>query len=224
MVGRRIPDLEIYLLDERQQPVPIGVPGELYVGGAGVARGYLNRPELTGERFIAHPFSAKGGERLYRSGDLARYVTDGDLEYLGRIDHQVKIRGFRIETGEIEAVLASHPNVRKAVVVPKELEPGHKYLAAYVTGAGGPGTDELRAFLEQRLPGYMIPATLMWVDSIKLTTNGKVDRKSLPEPARVSRTFCESSGLALTITFSNSAAIRSSPRTSWLPHVAPDCI
>jgi amino acid adenylation domain-containing protein len=184
MVGRRIPDLEIYLLDERQQPVPIGVPGELYVGGAGVARGYLNRPELTGERFIPHPFSAKGGERLYRSGDLARYLTDGDIEYLGRIDHQVKIRGFRIETGEIEAVLTSHPSVRKAVVVPKELEPGHKYLAAYVTGAGGPGTDELRAFLEQRLPGYMIPATLMWVDSIKLTTNGKVDRKSLPEPAR----------------------------------------
>ncbi|HKR11861.1 MAG TPA: amino acid adenylation domain-containing protein [Pyrinomonadaceae bacterium] len=188
MVGRRIPDLEIYLLDERQRPVPIGVPGELYVGGAGVARGYLNRPELTSERFIAHPFSTKGGERLYRSGDLARYLADGDIEYLGRIDHQVKIRGFRVETGEIEAVLTSHPSVRKAVVIPKEFEAGHKYLAAYITGAGGPGTDELRAFLEQRLPGYMVPAMLMWVDEIKLTINGKVDRRSLPEPTRDSST------------------------------------
>ena len=184
MVGRRIPDLEIYLLDERQEPVPIGVPGELYVGGAGVARGYLNRPELTAERFIAHPFSTTGGERLYRSGDLARYVDEGDIEYLGRIDHQVKIRGYRIETGEIESVLASYPGVRKAVVIPREFETGHKYLAAYVTGDGGPGTDGLRNYLEAKLPAYMVPSALMWVDSIKLTTNGKIDRKSLPEPAR----------------------------------------
>ena len=184
MVGRRIPDLEIYLLDERQEPVPIGVPGELYVGGAGVARGYLNRPELTSERFIAHPFSTKGGERLYRSGDLARYVDGGDIEYLGRIDHQVKIRGYRIETGEIESVLASYPGVRKAVVIPREFETGHKYLAAYVTGDGGPGTDGLRNYLEAKLPAYMVPSALMWVDSIKLTTNGKIDRKSLPEPER----------------------------------------
>jgi amino acid adenylation domain-containing protein len=184
MVGRRIPDLEIYLLDERQEPVPIGVPGELYVGGAGVARGYLNRPELTGERFIAHPFSTTGGERLYRSGDLARFVDDGDIEYLGRIDHQVKIRGYRIETGEIESVLASYPGVRKAVVIPREFETGHKYLAAYVTGDGGPGTEGLRNYLEAKLPAYMVPSALMWVDSIKLTINGKVDRRSLPEPAR----------------------------------------
>lgn len=184
MVGRRIPDLEIYLLDERQEPVPIGVPGELYVGGAGVARGYLNRPELTAERFVAHPFSTTGGERLYRSGDLARYLEDGDIEYLGRIDHQVKIRGYRIETGEIESVLASYPGVRKAVVIPKEFESGHKYLAAYVAGDGGPGTDGLRSYLEAKLPAYMVPSALMWVDSIKLTTNGKVDRRSLPEPAR----------------------------------------
>jgi amino acid adenylation domain-containing protein len=184
MVGRRIPDLEIFLLDERQEPAPVGVPGELYVGGAGVARGYLNRPELTAERFIAHPFSTTGGERLYRSGDLARYLDDGDIEYLGRIDHQVKIRGFRIETGEIEAVLASYPGVRKAVVIPKEFESGHKYLAAYVTGDGGPGTDGLRNYLETKLPAYMVPSALMWVDQIKLTQNGKVDRRSLPEPAR----------------------------------------
>ncbi|HSE18779.1 MAG TPA: amino acid adenylation domain-containing protein [Pyrinomonadaceae bacterium] len=183
MVGRRIPDLEIYLLDERQEPAPVGVPGELYVGGAGVARGYLNRPELTAERFIAHPFSATG-ERLYRSGDLARYLEDGDIEYLGRIDHQVKIRGYRIETGEIESVLASYPGVRKAVVIPREFESGHKYLAAYVTGDGGPGTDGLRNYLEAKLPAYMVPSALMWVDSIKLTTNGKIDRRSLPEPAR----------------------------------------
>jgi amino acid adenylation domain-containing protein len=196
MVGRRIPDLEIYLLDERQEPVPVGVPGELYVGGAGVARAYLNRPELTAERFIAHPFSTTGGERLYRSGDLARYLDDGDIEYLGRIDHQVKIRGYRIEIGEIEAVLASYPGVRKAVVVPREIEPGHKYLAAYVTGAGGPATEELRAFLEQKLPAYMVPQALMWVDSIKLTTNGKVDRRSLPEPARDSDTAYVPAGSA----------------------------
>src|SRR5581483_5152725 len=150
VIGRPIPDLQLYILDQHRQPVPIGVPGEMYVGGAGVARGYLNRPELTRERFIPDPFSSRPGARLYKTGDLARFLVNGDVEYLGRIDHQVKIRGFRIELGEIESVLASHPAVRHSVVMAREDEPGNKQLVDYIvpdkqakiTGEQGPGAEE----------------------------------------------------------------------------------
>ncbi len=137
VIGRPIPDLQLYLLDKYQQPVPIGVTGEMYIGGAGVARGYLNRPELTNQKFIPNPFSKKLNARLYRSGDLARYLPNGDIEYLGRIDQQVKIRGFRIELGEIETVLSQHPDVQEAVVVVQE-DTGDKRLVTYVVTAHYP--------------------------------------------------------------------------------------
>jgi amino acid adenylation domain-containing protein len=181
-IGRPIPDLSIYVLDERREPVPIGVPGELYVGGAGVARGYLDRPELTAERFLESPFHA--GERLYRTGDQARWMEDGTLEYLGRIDEQVKIRGFRIELGEIEAALLGHDAVREAVVVAREDRPGDRRLVAYVVAVEGrsvaPG--ELRSHLGETLPDYMVPAAFVPMEAIPLTGNGKVDRKALPVP------------------------------------------
>src|SRR6185503_9248313 len=132
VIGGALADLQVYVLDQHQQPVPVGVAGELCIGGAGLARGYLKRPDLTAERFIPNPFSRRPGARLYRSGDLARRMADGDIEYLGRIDHQVKIRGFRIELGEIEAVLCMHPAVREAVVISREDVPGMKSLVAYL--------------------------------------------------------------------------------------------
>ncbi len=182
MIGAPIPDLQLYVLDQQMQPVPVGVRGELYVGGAGVARGYLNRPELTEARFIPDPFNPGG--RLYRSGDLARRLPDGDLEYLGRIDHQVKIRGFRVELGEIESVLAEHPSVREAVVVTHESPSIGTELVAYVvpTGTGPLEMAELRSFLKGRLPDYMVPAKYVHMDALPLTSNGKVDRKALPAP------------------------------------------
>src|SRR5581483_1850666 len=159
LIGRPITNTQIYLLDSRLQPVPAGVPGELCIGGAGVARGYLNRPELTGERFIADPFSPTPGSRLYRTGDLARYREDGSLQYLGRLDFQVKIRGFRIELGEIEAVLSSHPGIQQAVVVAAEDVPGNKRLLAYLIARDTrPGAAELRELLKQKLPEYMVPS------------------------------------------------------------------
>jgi amino acid adenylation domain-containing protein len=176
-IGVRIPDLRLYVLDPARRPVPIGAPGELYVGGAGVARGYLNRPELTAERFVDDPF-APG--RLYRTGDRVRWMADGTLEYLGRLDEQVKIRGFRIELGEIEVRLAQHPDVREAVVLAREDVPGDRRLVAYVVGAAG--ADALREHLRQRLPEYMVPSTFVVLDRLPLTANGKVDRKALPAP------------------------------------------
>jgi acyl carrier protein len=167
------------------RPVPVGVPGELYVGGAGLGRGYLSRPELTVEKFVSDPFSDRPDARLYRTGDLVRYLPDGSLEYLGRIDHQVKIRGFRIELGEIETVLAQHPAIRETLVLVREDEPGEKTLVAYLIMREGRRipTDELRRFLKEQLPEYMVPATFISLDSFPLTENGKIDRRALPAPA-----------------------------------------
>ncbi|MCF5710646.1 amino acid adenylation domain-containing protein, partial [Pseudomonas syringae] len=182
-IGVRIPDLQTYVLDAQREPVPVGVVGELYIGGAGVARGYLNRPELNAERFIADPFTATANARLYRTGDLARWNAEGSLEYLGRNDDQVKIRGFRIELGEIEAKLASHENVIDAVVLAREDVPGDKRLVAYFTSPE-PGTDieSLRTHLQQQMPDHMVPAAYVRLDSLPLTSNGKLDRKALPAP------------------------------------------
>lgn len=179
-IGKRIPDLEVYILDAYQQPVPIGVDGELYIGGAGLARGYLNRPELTAERFISHPFSSDLKARLYRTGDLARYLPDGNLDYRGRIDHQVKIRGFRIEIGEIESTLNTYAYVKEAVVIVREDQPGDKRLVAYVVGDGN--VDAWREYLKAKLPSYMVPSGFVAMEAIPLTANGKVDREALPMP------------------------------------------
>ncbi|HDR3882670.1 non-ribosomal peptide synthetase [Bacillus thuringiensis] len=179
-IGKRIPDLEVYILDAYQQPVPIGVDGELYIGGAGLARGYLNRPELTAERFISHPFSSDLKARLYRTGDLARYLPDGNLDYRGRIDHQVKIRGFRIEIGEIESTLHTYAYVKEAVVIVREDQPGDKRLIAYVVGNGN--VDAWREYLKAKLPSYMVPSGFVAMEAIPLTANGKVDREALPMP------------------------------------------
>ena len=187
LIGQPIPDLTLRLLDAEGQPALQGEPGELYVGGEGVARGYLNRPELTAERFIADPFSVDPCARLYRTGDLARRLCDDNLEYLGRIDQQVKIRGFRIELGEIEAVLAEHPAIREAVVDAQDAGEDEKRLVAYLVAAAGataPSTTELRRHLGARLPDYMLPSAVVWLDVLPLTSNGKIDRRALPAPTR----------------------------------------
>ncbi len=181
-IGRPVANTSIYLLDRNKRPVPIGVAGELCIGGVQVARGYLNRPELTAERFIANPF--KAGERLYRSGDLARWRADGNIEYLGRMDHQVKIRGFRIELGEIEAALLRHADITQAAVVVREDHPGEKRLIGYVIPANAQSIDPaaLRAQLGKSLPNYMVPAAIVVLEKLPLNANGKVDRKALPAP------------------------------------------
>ncbi|AEQ96691.1 non-ribosomal peptide synthetase [Xanthomonas oryzae] len=183
-IGKRIPDLRVYLLDAQRQPVPVGVAGELYVGGAGVARGYLNRPELNAERFLDDPFHP--GARLYKSGDLARWLPDGQLEYLGRNDEQVKIRGFRIELGEIQAKLTAHPQIRDALVMAHDDTAGHKRLLAYVIAhetQGAPTPEQLRQWLSATLPDYMMPSAYVQLDAWPLTLNGKLDRKQLPMPS-----------------------------------------
>jgi amino acid adenylation domain-containing protein/non-ribosomal peptide synthase protein (TIGR01720 family) len=183
VIGVPIPDLQIYILDARREPVPIGVPGEMYVGGAGLARGYLRRPELTDERFIPDHLSGRAGSRLYRTGDLARYLPGWDIEYLGRVDNQVKIRGFRIELGEIESVLCKHPAVREAVVLAREDVPGSKRLVGYIVHSGlAPELSSLREYLKKTLPEYMVPAAFVVLEHLPLTNNGKVDRKALPVP------------------------------------------
>jgi amino acid adenylation domain-containing protein len=187
-IGRPIANTQLYILNESLQPQPIGVPGELYIGGAGLARGYLNRPELTTEKFISNPFVGAKSPRLYKTGDLARYLPNGDIEYLGRIDHQVKIRGFRVELGEIEAVLGQHPDIHNSVVVAHEDESGNQRLVAYLvlnSKTEIPKSSNLRDFLKQKLPDYMVPAVFVMLKTLPLTSNGKVDRKALPAPEQL---------------------------------------
>jgi amino acid adenylation domain-containing protein len=183
-IGRPIGNVQTYILDENRQPLPIGVPGELHIGGAGLARGYLNRPELTDERFIPNPFSDSPTERLYKTGDLVRYLSDGNIEYVGRIDDQVKIRGFRLEIGEIEAALSQHPNLLSVAVALREDIPGQKSLVAYIVTVqeSAPTVSELRDFLKQQLPDYMIPNAFVTLPTLPITPNGKVDRRLLPAP------------------------------------------
>ncbi len=201
-IGKPIANTQIYLLDSHLQPVPIGVPGELHIGGAGLARGYLNRPELTEEKFIPNPFDkakgkrqkakGMGSARLYKTGDLARYLPDGNIEFLGRRDHQVKIRGFRIELSEVESALAQHPAVQQTVVMVREDVPGDKRLVAYIV-PNDPSSifypksfiqNQLRRFLRRKLPDYMVPSAFVLLDALPLTPNGKVDRRALPAPDR----------------------------------------
>ena len=182
-IGRPIANTEIHILDRNFQPLPIGIPGELFIGGDGVARGYLNRPELTAEKFVANPFSNDANARLYRTGDLARWRADGTIEFLGRLDHQVKLRGHRIELGEIESALRRHEDVRECVVHVCETAPDDKRLVAYVVPHRTKEFNgELRRFLEPKLPDYMIPSAFVTLDKLPLTPNGKIDRKALPQP------------------------------------------
>ncbi|WP_335214005.1 amino acid adenylation domain-containing protein [Nostoc sp.] len=183
-IGRPINNTQVYLLDQNLQPVMIGVPGELYIGGDGLARGYLNRLELTAQGFIPNPFSEQSATRLYKTGDLARYLPNGEIEYISRIDHQVKIRGFRIELGEIEAAISENPAVRETIVVASEDEVGSQRIVAYVVlhTAQILTITEMRGFLESKLPNYMVPAAFIMLEALPLTPNGKVDRKALPAP------------------------------------------
>ncbi len=183
-IGKPAANTTTYILNESLQVVPIGVHGEIYIGGSGLARGYLNRPDLTADRFIQDPFSKKEGARLYRTGDLARYLPNGEMEYLGRIDDQVKIRGFRIELGEIESVISQFADVREAVVTTREEQKGDKRLIAYVVSRSDSKIEpaELRGFLREKLPDYMIPSAFMQLEKLPLTPNGKVDKKKLPAP------------------------------------------
>ncbi|MBS0264114.1 MAG: amino acid adenylation domain-containing protein, partial [Planctomycetes bacterium] len=189
-IGRPISNTQAYVLNAHRQPAPLGVPGELYLGGEGLAVGYLQRPTLTAERFVADPFSSIPGARLYRTGDLVRWLPNGNLEFLGRLDHQVKLRGFRIELGEIETVLGQQPQIAQAVVVLREDRPGDKFLAAYLVSKEGdtiPSVPDLRRRLQDLLPEYMIPAAFVELAALPVTPNGKVDRRALPAPDAIQR-------------------------------------
>jgi amino acid adenylation domain-containing protein len=187
-LGRPIANTQIHILDKYLQPLPMGVAGELYIGGLGIGQGYLHRPDLTAERFIPNPFSTEPGTRLYKTGDLGRYLPDGTVEFIGRSDHQVKIRGFRIELAEIEAVLCQHPSVREAVVVARE-DSGEKRLVAYLVSNDqsleNANFSNCRSFLKERLPDYMMPSTFVMLEALPLTPNGKVNRQALPAPEQV---------------------------------------
>ncbi|HYH79360.1 MAG TPA: amino acid adenylation domain-containing protein, partial [Longimicrobium sp.] len=183
-IGRPVSNTRIFLLDSALRPVPIGVPGELYIGGVALARGYLNRPALTAERFVPDPLATEPGARLYRTGDVARWRVDGEIEYLGRADHQVKIRGFRVEPGEVESLLGRHPGVREVVVTAREDRPGEKRLVAYLVPSpdAPPSAGELRAWLRERVPEYLVPSAFVALEALPLTPTRKVDRKALPAP------------------------------------------
>jgi acyl-coenzyme A synthetase/AMP-(fatty) acid ligase/aryl carrier-like protein len=190
LIGKPIANARVYVLDENFHPVPIGVAGEMFVGGKGLARGYIGRPDLTAENFVPDSFSGEPDERLYRTGDIARYRVDGSLEFIGRRDHQVKLRGYRIELGEIEAALLEHFSVEQARVVLHEAENREKHLVAYLVArqtCTTADTAALRAFLQERLPGYMVPAAYVVLKELPLTANGKIDYKALPSPERSSR-------------------------------------
>jgi len=192
-VGRPISNTHVHVLDTAMAPVPVGAPGELYAGGDGLALGYLNAPELTAERFVPDPFSATPGARLYRTGDLCRLLPDGRVEFLGRVDQQVKIRGFRIEPGEIEAMLATHPELREARVMAREDVPGEKTLVAYVVAKEGAKVEAqlLRSYLQERLPAYLVPSAFVTLTAFPLTANGKVDWRALPAPENAPRPLAE---------------------------------
>ena len=181
-IGRPIANMQVYILDKSLNPVPVGIQGELYIGGIGLARGYLNRPKLTNTRFIPNIFGNHPNSRLYKTGDLGRYLADGNIEHLGRIDHQVKIRGLRIELGEIEAQLNQYPQIKNSVVIAKEHDPGDKLLIAYIVSTNKlmPTADELRRFLKQYIPDYMVPSAFIPLKKFPLTPNGKIDRNGLP--------------------------------------------
>jgi len=182
-IGKPIDNTRLYVLSDRQKLLPVGVAGELYIGGVQVARGYLNRPELTKEKFIADSFSKEAaGAQMYKTGDLARWLNDGNIEYLGRIDDQVKIRGYRVELGEIETVLQQHASVRQGVVLAKEDSNGNKRLAGYVASEGIFNKEEITAYLKDQLPEYMVPALWVELENLPVTANGKIDRKALPDP------------------------------------------
>ncbi|RYZ39579.1 MAG: amino acid adenylation domain-containing protein, partial [Myxococcaceae bacterium] len=186
-IGKALSNTELYVLDARSQPVPVGVPGELYIGGDGLALGYLGRPELTAEKFVPHPFHTEPGARLYRTGDQVKQLPDGSVVFLARLDSQVKVRGFRIELGEVESALLRCEGVRESVVMVREDTPGHRRLVAYVVGRTDAQvtTEGLRTELKARLPEYMVPAVLVVLPELPLTVNGKVDRKALPTPEQV---------------------------------------
>jgi acyl carrier protein len=183
-IGRPVGNTQMYVLDERMRPVPVGVTGELYIGGAGVARGYLGQSAQTAERFVPDPYGGQTGARLYRTGDVGRYRADGVLEYIGREDHQVKVRGYRIELGEVEAALRSHEAVREALVMARRSPAGESQLVAYLVGEGESASalDSLRAHLAERLPEYMMPSAFVRLEALPLSANGKLDRHALPAP------------------------------------------
>ncbi|MCX6572011.1 MAG: amino acid adenylation domain-containing protein [Candidatus Aminicenantes bacterium] len=196
-IGVPFPNYEVFIVDARLEPVPVGIAGELLIGGVGLARGYLNQPELTAQKFIPHPFKDEPGSLLYKTGDLCRFLPDGNIEFLGRLDHQVKVRGYRIELGEIEAFLLKHPGVKKAFALAREDKPGNKRLVAYIVTnqKPNPTISELRNFLKNKLPDYMVPSAFVILDSLPLMSNGKVDIHALPAPDKL-RPVLESPYLA----------------------------
>jgi acyl carrier protein len=195
-IGRPVTNARVYLLDSRMRPVPLGLPGEIYIGGEGIARGYRNRPELNQEKFLADVISGRPGALLYRTGDLARLRGNGDFEFIGRIDHQVKIHGYRIELPEVQLAVAAHPDVNHAFVMVREDQPGNRRLVAYVTLRRPlpSATDALRQYVKSKLPAYMVPAAIVLMEAIPLTPNGKVDRAALPAPCerpRIATAYAE---------------------------------